>query len=694
MTANIIDVAEEELQWYELKAIDDTYEKIVRREAYRALRQLHKVFQHRKSRQSDDYEILVQYEDDISKLQYWLPLRGAMDPYILSPILHGYFQRCSDSNFVFHYMNATFDDKLMYACSAIIKKEPLTNDHHGLKYIDGGKKALKYEKARNGPNSINWKLAFSDELDRLFVRRKTCKFIQRNQLPKGRVVSYFNPQLTEKQKAGNVEYRVRGTVGGNINDFDGNKTSYTASLPSVKILLNAVISDPDAKFMTIDLKDFFLHGSSGRAEYMRIPLKWIPEADMNKYNIDSYIKPEDATVLVEITGNMYGLVNAALVSNQDVIKLLNSHGFVETNTPQIFKHTTRNIQFSLVVDDFGVKYNDDDDAKYLIATLQKAYQCTIDWTGKLYLGMTINIDRIKQVLSISMDGYIERLLARFDLPYKYNVDNPLPYASPNYGQKVQYVKHDNSPSIDATRQKTMQQALGGLLYYARAVGIDYTFGVNTMNSRQSDATEFTWSDFLHLMNFAATWPDCKLEYRPSDMVLILDADVSYLSESHARSRGAGVAYLGKKDDPTFINGPIDVFSVILPTVVSSVCEGEYAAAFLMAQLAMPLRVQLKDLNYKQDMFPNGSTLLTTDNMCAEGIANNSMKLKRSRAMDMRYHWLRDRVKNGDFTVQWRRNTNSLADFFTKTLTTKEFQRMRRKFIVPGPRKSPLKLRSQ
>ena len=50
-------------------------------------------------------------------------------------------------------------------------------------------------------------------------------------------------------------------------------------------------------------------------------------------------------------------------------------------------------------------------------------------------------------------------------------------------------------------------------------------------------------------------------------------------------------------------------------------------------------------------------------------------------MDMRYHWLRDRVKIGDYAVKWRRNTKSLADFFTKTLPTKEFLQ-RRSLYVP------------
>ena len=98
----------------------------------------------------------------------------------------------------------------------------------------------------------------------------------------------------------------------------------------------------------------------------------------------------------------------------------------------------------------------------------------------------------------------------------------------------------------------------------------------------------------------------------------------------------------------------------------------------MAQLGMSLRVNLRDMGYPQDR-----TLLTTDNQCAEGIANKTMKLKRSRSMDMRYHWLQDRFKQGDYSVKWRKNTKSLADFFTKTLPTKEFLERRSLYVVKG-----------
>ena len=131
-------------------------------------------------------------------------------------------------------------------------------------------------------------------------------------------------------------------------------------------------------------------------------------------------------------------------------------------------------------------------------------------------------------------------------------------------------------------------------------------------------------------------------------------------------------------------------STILPTVCSSVCEAEYASAFELAVIALPYRRLLIDLGYKQHGTTNNSTIITTDNKCAEGIANETVKQKRTRALDMRYHWLRDRIKLGDFTVKWRSNIDSLAAFFTKTLSKKDHLRMRQKFVNPGPRASLLK----
>ena len=62
-----------------------------------------------------------------------------------------------------------------------------------------------------------------------------------------------------------------------------------------------------------------------------------------------------------------------------------------------------------------------------------------------------------------------------------------------------------------------------------------------------------------------------------------------------------------------------------------------------------------------------------DNACATGLANDTVKVKRSKSIDMRFHWLRDRVRQGQFIALWRKGVNNLADFFTKILPTSEHQ---------------------
>ncbi len=56
-----------------------------------------------------------------------------------------------------------------------------------------------------------------------------------------------------------------------------------------------------------------------------------------------------------------------------------------------------------------------------------------------------------------------------------------------------------------------------------------------------------------------------------------------------------------------------------------------------------------------------------DNTCAIGIATDSIKQKRSKAIDMRFHCVRDRVRQGQFIISYIKSADNIADYFTKTL---------------------------
>jgi len=105
--------------------------------------------------------------------------------------------------------------------------------------------------------------------------------------------------------------------------------------------------------------------------------------------------------------------------------------------------------------------------------------------------------------------------------------------------------------------------------------------------------------------------------------------------------------------------------------------------FMNAQLGAILKLTLEDLGW-----PQGITPIYTDNRCAEGIANDTLKLQKSKAMDMRFHWVRDRVRQGQFQVIWRKGSENLADYFTKNHPPSHY-RMMRPVLVRTPTKEEM-----
>ena len=106
---------------------------------------------------------------------------------------------------------------------------------------------------------------------------------------------------------------------------------------------------------------------------------------------------------------------AGKLANEFLQKKLAPHGYYEVkHTPGLWKHITRPIQFTLVVDDFGVKYTRKKDAEHLLGILEKEFTAvSTDWEGALYCGITLEWDYNKRWLDISMPGYIKKVLKQY-----------------------------------------------------------------------------------------------------------------------------------------------------------------------------------------------------------------------------------------------------------------------------------------
>jgi hypothetical protein len=100
---------------------------------------------------------------------------------------------------------------------------------------------------------------------------------------------------------------------------------------------------------------------------------------------------------------------------------------------------------------------------------------------------------------------------------------------------VQYAKAADTSKVRSKEDKTyIQQVIGTLLYYGRAVDATIFVAFSSLASAQATLTDDTMLRTHHLLDYVATHPDAILSYAKSDMILGIHSDASYLSEPKAR----------------------------------------------------------------------------------------------------------------------------------------------------------------
>jgi hypothetical protein len=179
----------------------------------------------------------------------------------------------------------------------------------------------------------------------------TCFFVTLKSIPNdrkitnGKIVCDYKPHKQEKE-------RVRLTVGGNRLDYSGDVATSTADITTFKIIINITLSKEDAAMMMMDIKNYYLS------------------------------TPLPRFVYIEIRKGMYGLKQERLLANQLLQTRLSPFGyFPARHTPGIWLHKTRPISFTLIVDDFAVKYVGKQHAEHLRNALLRTYELTTDWSA-------------------------------------------------------------------------------------------------------------------------------------------------------------------------------------------------------------------------------------------------------------------------------------------------------------------------
>ena len=183
----------------------------------------------------------------------------------------------------------------------------------------------------------------------------------------------------------------------------------------------------------------------------------------------SIVMNEDGYYYAEISKALYGLWEAGYIVNVELKRILELEGYVPSKfTPGLFTYKTREIAFSLVVDDFGVKYKKRTDEEHLLKTIQGRYPVKAEWEPTFYLGVTLEFDYKEQTCKMLMPGYVKQALIKFHHEFNKTTHSPSPFNVPVYGRKIQMVTIDKTNPMTNNSNKATTTSVWEILVLCKS----------------------------------------------------------------------------------------------------------------------------------------------------------------------------------------------------------------------------------
>ncbi len=222
---------------------------------------------------------------------------------------------------------------------------------------------------------------------------------------------------------------------------------------------------------------------------------------------------------------------------------------------------------------------------------------------------------------------------------------------------------DDSPILDNTSKKCIQQVVGSFRYYARAVDPTILMASSNIATQQAAPTENTKKQVKQIIDYMWTHPNTRTCYCTSNMILNIHSNASYLSAPWARSQVGSYFFIGSlpvDGNPIKLNGAIHITCTILKLIAASAAKAELGSLFLNTQEAKVLHLTLTELGHPQPPTP-----IHIDNTTTVGIVNNTIKWQCFRAMEMRYFWLLDGKAQQYFKFYYQSGQGNLGDYSSK-----------------------------
>lgn len=362
--------------------------------------------------------------------------------------------------------------------------------------------------------------------------------------------------------------------------------------------------------------------------------------------------------MLKLRKALYGLKQSSLVWNLKLDKALKNIGLKQsTADPCVYFYINEeNISYlAIYVDDILIFSNDTQFRKELKEKLMKEFK--MKFLGKAKQCLGIRITREENLIYLDQEDYIRKILAKFNMQDCNSAKTPL---DPN--QKL--AKGSTTLSeIELEELKTIpyQQAIGSLLFAAQCTRPDISMAVNMLSRFNKDPRKEHWSAVKRVFRYLKGTLSTRLCYRKETNIDFLAySDADWANDVNERKSTTGYVTL-------FQGGAISWSSKRQPTVALSSTEAEYMALSAVTQEVIWLRSLSEEINPSNK---KEATVIYCDNRSAIDLASTSSFHPRSKHIDVRHHFIRDKISQNEIRISSVSTNDMIADSLTKAVFLK------------------------
>lgn len=360
---------------------------------------------------------------------------------------------------------------------------------------------------------------------------------------------------------------------------------------------------------------------------------------------------EEINKVCRLQKALYGLKQAPLRWNEHFSNFLCKKGLTALKVEQcIFKNERGTIYLAIYVDDGLVIGKNEDEINELMDGLKQKFEMVIYDDVTTFLG--IEVKRNGDMIKLSQENYTDTVLKRFQM------DQAKPAITPMNTNNVESL-------ITLTRTEfPYREAIGSILYLTNKTRPDIAYSVGYGSRKLETPSNMDINNVKRIMRYLVSTKSNGIVYNKRsenqhyEMIGYCDSDFAGDTETRKSTTGYVIYFCG---------GPISWCSRKQPVVALSSTEAEYIAAADCVKELLFLKTLLEELV--------GETVkikLMMDNQSAMTLIKNGQFNRRSKHIDVRFHFINEKVKEGLIKIEYLATEEMIADILTKPLNNIKF----------------------